>query len=246
MLSVNKSMPYALPQNDSRKNHVDTSNVSFMDTLSQATLSRTSAFAASETESNSTTNVNSYLLQLQSKFGTKISVQDMEYSKANINHIGGSTMGTGNVIIASNILEKMASDPQARKHYEQKIQGHFDTIGEANAFMAMHGRRVVSSGAIVHPNGEVTYYSSSDYTPEEKARLEKAMKEEDEAKAKKRAEEKRLNEIALNKHIQPILYSIPQIEILSLDNPRGYLTQIPANIDISAFQSLMFRSRMLR
>ena len=50
--------------------------------------------------------------------------------------------------------------------------------------MAIHGRRVVSSGVIIHPNGEVTYYSSSDYTPEEKARLERAMKEEDEAKAK--------------------------------------------------------------
>lgn len=243
MLSVNKSMPYALLKNDTRKNHIDASNVSFMDTLSQAALGKISAFAASSTDSNSTTN---YLLQLQSKFGTKISVQDLEYSKANINHIGGSTIGTGNVIISSNILEKMASDPQARKHYEQKIQGHFDTIGEANAFMGMHGRRVVSSGVIVHPNGEVTYYSSSDYTPEEKARLEKAMKDEDEAKAKKRAEEKRLNEIALNKHIQPISYSIPQVEILSSGNPRDYLSQMLSNVDISAFQSLMLHSRMLR
>jgi len=246
MLSVNKSLPYALPRNDIRKNHVDTPNVSFMDTLSRAALGRTSASAISATESNGTTNVNSYLVQLQSKFGTKISVQDMEYSKANINHIGGSTTGTGNVLIASNILEKMASDPQARKYYEQKIQGHFDTIGEANAFMAMHGRRIVSSGVIVHPNGEVTYYSSSDYTPEEKARLEKAMKEEDEAKAKKRAEEKRLNEITLNKHVEPISYNIPQIEVLSLGNPMDYLLQIPSNVDISTFQSLKFRLRMSR
>ena len=133
----------------------------------------------------------SYLSQLQMKFGSKISVQNLEYGKANINHIGSSTAGTGNVIIAPNILEKMASDPQARQHYEKKIQGHFDTIGEANAFMAIRGRRIVSSGVIIHPNGEVTYYSSSDYTPEEKARLERAMKEEDEAKAKKRLEEKR-------------------------------------------------------
>ena len=120
----------------------------------------------------------------------------MEYSKASINHIGSSTFGTGNVIIAFNILEKMASDPQTRQYYEQKIQGHFDTIPKANAFMAMHGRQIFSSGVIIHPDGDVTYYSTSDYTPEEKARLEKAMKEEDEAKAKKWAEAKRLNEIA--------------------------------------------------
>lgn len=142
----------------------------------------------------------SYLSQLQMKFGSKISVQDLKHSKENINQIGSSTYGTGNVIIASNILEKMASDPKARQYYEQKIQGHFNTIGEANAFMAMRGRQIVSSGVIIHPNGEVTYYSSSDYTPEEKARLEKAMKEEDEAKAKKRLEEKiRLENLAEQK-----------------------------------------------
>lgn len=142
----------------------------------------------------------SYLSQLQMKFGSKISVQDLKHSKENINQIGSSTYGTGNVIIASNILEKMASDPKARQYYEQKIQGHFNTIGEANAFMAIRGRQIVSSGVIIHPNGEVTYYSSSDYTPEEKARLEKAMKEEDEAKAKKRLEEKiRLENLAEQK-----------------------------------------------
>lgn len=142
----------------------------------------------------------SYLSQLQMKFGSKISVQDLKHSKENINQIGSSTYGTGNVIIASNILEKMASGPKARQYYEQKIQGHFNTIGEANAFMAIRGRQIVSSGVIIHPNGEVTYYSSSDYTPEEKARLEKAMKEEDEAKAKKRLEEKiRLENLAEQK-----------------------------------------------
>jgi len=245
--SVNGAVAYTLQPNDmSRKNNTDTSNVSFKNTLSQASLSRISTTSASATgSSGGTTNVDSYLSQLQSKFGTKISVQNMEYSKANINHIGSSTIGTGNVVIASNILEKMASDPKARQHYEAKIQAHFDTIGEANTFMAMHGRRVVSSGVIVHPNGEVTYYSSSDYTPEEKARLEKAMKEEDEEKAKKRAEEKRLNEIALNKSVQPILYSAPQIGILSSDSPRDYF-QIPSNIDISMVQGLMYRSKILR
>ena len=51
--------------------------------------------------------------------------------------------------------------------------------------------RIVSRGVIIHPDGEVTYYCSADYTPKEKARHERAMKEKDEAKAKKRLEEKR-------------------------------------------------------
>ena len=71
------------------------------------------------------------------KFSSKISVQNLEYSKANINHIGSSTTGTGNVTIAPDILEKMASDPKVRQYYEKKIQAHFDTNGEVNAFMAM-------------------------------------------------------------------------------------------------------------
>ena len=239
LASLNNITSYALSQNNiNRKTTTGTSVVDFKNMLSQTALGQTSAV---DTSATNTTNVNSYLSQLQSKFGTGVSVRDMEYSTANINHIGSSTSGTGNVIIASNILEKMASDPQARKHYEQKIQAHFDTIPKANAFMAMHGRRVVSSGVIVHPNGEVTYYSSSDYTPEEKARLEKAMKEEDEAKAKKRAEAKRLNEIALNKYIQPISYSTPQIDIFSSENPEKFLLQVPTNIDISAFQLLAYR-----
>ena len=154
---------------------------------------------------------NSYLSQLQMKFGSKISVQNLEYSKANINHIGSSTAGTGNVIIASNILEKMASDPQARQHYEKKIQAHFDTNGEANAFMAVRGRRIVSRGVIIHPNGEVTYYCSSDYTPEEKARLERAMKEEDEAKAQKRLEEKRRLDALTEKNAQEAAYAELQL-----------------------------------
>jgi len=164
---------------------------------------------------------NSYLSQLQMKFGSKISVQNLEYSKANINHIGSSTAGTGNVIIAPNILEKMASDPKARQHYEKKIQAHFDTNGEANAFMAMHGRRIVSSGVIIHPNGEVTYYSSSDYTPEEKARLERAMKEEDEAKAQKRLEEKRRLDALTEKNAQEAAYA--ELQLLRM---RLYSTNI--------------------
>lgn len=151
-----------------------------------------------------------------------------------MNHIGSSTFGTGNVIIASNILEKMAADPQARQHYEQKIQAHFDTIGQANAFMAIRGRRIVSSGVVIHPNGEVTYYCSSDYTPEEKARLEKAMKEEDEAKAKRRAEANRLTETAPHHYWLLTSNTVPIIDISYADVPRHSIFQIPADIDIKA------------
>lgn len=161
------------------------------------------------------------LKQLESKFGAKISVKGYDNNKANIDGIGASTIGPSNVIIAPNILEKMASDPKSRQFYEQKIQAHFDTIPEANAFMAVHGRQIVASGVVIHPDGKVTYYSKSDYTPQEKARLEKAMKEEDEEKARKRAEEKRLDELARLRyweriHAQMFTVGSPGLETSSL------------------------------
>ena len=245
--SVNKTPDYTLQSNDVSRKHNDVpTNVNFKDALSQFSTRSTSMASAYATASSSeTTNVDSYLSQLQSKFGTKISVQNMEYSKANINRVGSSTSGTGNVFIASNILEKMAADPKARQHYEAKIQGHFDTIGEADAFMAMHGRRIVSSGVIIHPDGKVTYYSSSDYTPEEKARLEKAMKEEDEEKAKRREKGKQSNEILLDYSVQPVLLGTPQVGVLFSNDP-GVLFQIPSNIDASMVQGFMSGIKPLR
>lgn len=244
--SVSRSISYTLQQNNiNRSNHTETPAVNFKDKFLQAALETASSTSEPEL-SNATANISFYLSELQMKFGSKISVQDMEYSKANINHIGSSTSGTGNVIIAPNILEKMASDPKARQYYEKKIQAHFDTNGEANAFMAMHGRQITSRGVIIHPNGEVTYYCSSDYTPEEKARLEKAMKEEDEAKAKKRAEEQRLNEIALNKRLSLTPNTISTIQLLSSNMPEHYTFQTPSNIDTSIFQTLIYRLTKLR
>lgn len=163
--SANRLMPYYLQQNNiSRNNHSDNFNTGFKDILSEA-ISKAepvSVASAAKTLINNTVDVDSYLAQLRVKYGSKISVQSMEYSKANINHIGSSTLGTGNVIIA--------------------------------------------------PNGEVTYYCSSDYTPEEKARLEKAMKEEDEDKAKKREEQKRLSEIATDRYLQMMSSTVPDID----------------------------------
>ena len=237
--SINRLISNIPQQNNINKNNPDnTPDAGFKRTLSKVSLGKKSEIDISP---NNITNVNSYLSQLQTKFGSEISVQNLEKNNNNINHIGGSTAGTGNVIIASNILEKMVSDPQARQHYEKKIQAHFDTNGEANAFMAMRGRRIVSRGVIIHPNGEVTYYCSSDYTPEEKARLERAMKEEDEAKAKKREEEQRLNEIALNRHRQLFLYRVPQLNILSSNNLEEHFLNITDNVDISVSQLMAYR-----
>ncbi len=142
------------------------------------------------------------LTELQKKYGVQIIIDalpnrhmDKQNFQSQLNNLGSRTFGTNHIVIAQNILEKMANDPKTKQHYMNEIQSYFATRPQAQAFMAMHGRQVVSSGIIVHEDGTVTSWSSSDYTPEEKARLERAMKEEDEEKAKKRAEEKRQIEI---------------------------------------------------
>ncbi len=98
------------------------------------------------------------------------------------------TSGMNNVVIAQNMLEKMANDPDAKSYYMSQIQSYFDSRSEGQALLAAQGQQIVSSGVIINEDGTVTSWCYGDYTPEEKARLERLMKEEDEAKAKKRAD----------------------------------------------------------
>lgn len=121
--------------------------------------------------------------KLKEKFGSNIKIG--EFADGDVALKFGA-FGKGNVAIAEEILEKMADDPDAMQKYSKEIQRYFDNIPCGDQFMASVGRRIVDSGVIIHKNGEVTTWSRSEYTPEEKSRLERAMKEEDEEKEKRR------------------------------------------------------------
>lgn len=195
--SLNNQYAALLQQYGINKNNrtAATPNTTFKNTLSQAA----SGGAATD----------AVLTELKGRYGAQVYVDilpnrqtDSQNFQKQLNNLGSRTFGTNNIVIAPNILEKMANDPEAKQHYEKQIQSYFDSIPQGQAFMAAHGRRIVSSGVIVHEDGTVTSWSCSDYTPEEAARLKRKMQEEDEAKAKKRVEQKNLIEIAQANKVQ--------------------------------------------
>ena len=117
-----------------------------------------------------------YTEYLKQKYGAGVSVQNVGKDQSSIDRIGAGTAGTGNVVIASNILEQMANDPEKAAYYEKKIQEHFDSLPQTEAFMAAVGHKITSCGVVVHEDGTVTYYLSGEESPEKKAKVEAERK----------------------------------------------------------------------
>lgn len=63
---------------------------------------------------------------MKAKYGAGVSIQNVGKDQNSIDSIGAGTAGTGNVVIASNILEQMANDPEKAAYYEKKIQDYFN------------------------------------------------------------------------------------------------------------------------
>lgn len=77
-------------------------------------------------EVSGTSTVDAYTEYLKQKYGAGASIQNVGKNQNSIDSIGAGTAGTGNVVIASNILEQMANDPEKAAYYEKKIQDYFN------------------------------------------------------------------------------------------------------------------------
>ena len=136
-----------------------------------------------ETESSSKVEI--YQKYLEQKYGN-VSIQNVGKDQKSIDNIGAGTAGTGNVVIAPNILEEMASNPEKADYYEGKIQHYFDSLPRCQVELSVMGHEIHSSGIVIHPDGTVTHYISGDLKPEVRAKIEAKIKAEDEAKAKRK------------------------------------------------------------
>ena len=137
-----------------------------------------------------------YTEQLRSKYGN-VMIMSVGKDQNSMDNLGMGTSGYSNVVIAPNILEQMANDPEKAAYYEEKIQQHFDSIPETEAFMKAMGHVTTSCGVVIHEDGSVTYYLSGEEGPEKKAEFEAAQKAKREKKAEKRREDmERSKEIA--------------------------------------------------
>lgn len=142
--------------------------------------------------------VDAYQKYLKQKYGN-VSVQNVGKDQRSMDGIGSGTAGTGNVIIAPNILEQMANDPEKAAYYERKIQNYFDSVPRCRAELSAMGHEIHSSGIVIHPDGTVTHYISGDLKPEVRAKIEAKIKEEDEAKAKRKKQYQERSEEAAKK-----------------------------------------------
>ncbi len=140
-----------------------------------------------------------YTEYLKQKYGAGVSIRNVGKDQSSIDRIGAGTAGTGNVVIASNILEQMANDPEKAAYYEGKIQNYFNSVPRCQAELSAMGHEIHSSGIVIHPDGTVTHYISGDLKPEVRAKIEAKMKAEDEEKAKRKKRYQELSKEAAEK-----------------------------------------------
>lgn len=153
-------------------------------------------------EAANTSKVDTYTEYLKQRYGVGVSIQNVGKDQSSIDRIGAGTAGTGNVVIAQNILEQMANDPEKAAYYEKKIQEHFDSLPQTEAFMAAIGHKITSCGVVIHEDGTVTYYLSGEESPEKKAKVEAEQKAKQEKKAAQRQENLKRSQEAAEKRRQ--------------------------------------------
>ncbi|MDE7179471.1 MAG: hypothetical protein K2O59_16860 [Lachnospiraceae bacterium] len=140
-------------------------------------------------EAADTSKVDSYTEYLRSKYGN-VSIQSVGKDQKSLDRAGKSMSGN-NVVIAPNILEQMANDPEKAAYYEGKIDDFFDDIPILTASFAAKGLVYEPGGVVVHEDGSVTYISGCSDSPErvrEVNEINKAKREKEAAQRKENLE----------------------------------------------------------
>ncbi|MDE7255814.1 MAG: hypothetical protein K2N54_06530 [Helicobacter sp.] len=137
-------------------------------------------------------NVESYQQYLRGKYGN-VRFESVGKDRTSLENIGKSMSGN-DVVIAPNIVEQMANDPQKAAYYERKIDAFFESIPMENAYFAARGLVNEPAGVVVHDDGSVTYIGGCSDSPERVAQVQRENKEKQEKKEALRRE----NEEAAN------------------------------------------------
>lgn len=137
-------------------------------------------------ETAETSNADAYLERLKRKYG-QVRIESIGKDRESLEK-ASRRMSGNDVVIAPNILEDMANDPQKAVYYERKIDCFFHTvIPQGNAICAAKGLVFEPCGVVVHEDGTVTYICGCSDSPERVAEVNKINAE----KAKKKAERQR-------------------------------------------------------
>ncbi len=136
-------------------------------------------------EAADTSKVDDYTEYLRSKYGN-VRIQNVGKDQQSLDRVGKSMNGS-DVVIAPNILEQMANDPEKAAYYEGKIDDFFEATPRLKASFAAQGLDYQPCGVVVHEDGRVTYIGGCGDSPERVAEvnaINKAKQEEEAAQRK--------------------------------------------------------------
>lgn len=185
ILGVNGALAGAY-QYANRTQKTGTSGVSFTEQLQKTG------------EAADTSKVEAYRKYLEQKYGP-VTVKDVGKDQRSIDAVGSSTSGYNNVVIAPNILEQMANNPEKAVYYESKIQAGLNNFPKVQAQLSAAGFEIYSYGVGIEADGTVYTYTCGDLKPEVRAKIEAQIKAEQEERAKRKKQYQELSEEAAEK-----------------------------------------------
>ena len=127
-----------------------------------------------------------YMQHLKDKYGV-VRVESIGKDQKSLDKVGGTMMSGTDVVIAPNILTKMAEDPKKAAEIEGKIDYFFNNIPKYEMEAAAMGLEFQSCGCVVHEDGTVTYICGAADPPERVAEVNRINREK---RAKEAAERK--------------------------------------------------------
>ena len=137
-------------------------------------------------EAAETSKVDAYTEYLRSKYGN-VRIQSIEKDQKSLDRAGKS-MSDSDVVIAPNILEQMANDPEKAAYYEGKIDDFFNATPMLTASFAAKGLVYEPGGVVVHEDGSVTYIGGCSDSPERVREVNEINKAKREKEAAQRRE----------------------------------------------------------
>ena len=233
-LSDIANMYYQRYANQQNKTVNQNNSIDFSSTLSAKKAENMSMLQA--TEETTASKVDTYTEYLKSRYGN-VMIQDVGKDQKSMDALGANTSGYNNVVIAPNILEKMADDPKKAAYYENKIQMGLDNFPKCQAQLSAAGFEIYSYGVVVHSDGTVYTYVCGDLKPEVRAKIEAKIKAEQEEKAKRKqhylelsqeAAEKRRTEIKILDEKQAMKESVKSQIADSKVSPQVFVSAVTA------------------
>lgn len=185
--AVSQSQTIPLRQQDGRS-AAQQNAVHFFSVLSGKDTEHTGAAAGVNASSASAADVASrleeYTKYLRSKYGN-LTIKSVGKDKKTLEGLGKSMSGN-DVVIAPNILEEMAGNPEKAAYYEGKIDAFFEDIPRQKALFAAKGLDYQPCGVVVHEDGSVTYIGGCADSPERVAQVNAINKVKREKQAAER------------------------------------------------------------